>query len=202
MKCALLRWFWVSESVPIWWYPRYTNTANQRSSYRGDQCPEFELYLELHCVLFWPSAQDKGGTASCWITAFHNLGICDIAKVPYLFGSQLDRSGDGAAQNSQLSNKQRFFITRVPVRPGLGHCTCYPPAFFDCLFWTTTAHPLWSSHWCMCSTGESLRAPRSSRPEFKSCLSDRMTLGQCTPQSLFLISLITVLVCLPKDWMR
>lgn len=190
---------------------------SQRSSYKGDTLPELELYPELYCVLLWPSPRDKSWTALFNYHLSQLRDLCDIANVAYRCRSQLDRSGNGAAWNLQLSHITQTraqlpdFSLYLGPSSGQVRCiagtvryTCYPVAFFNCLLWMTTAHPLWSSHWCMCRTGASVRTLRSSRPEFKSSLSDHMTSGQCKPLNLCFnqISLIAACVCLPKDSMR
>lgn len=87
---------------------------------------------------------------------------CDIAEVASLF-----RSGNGAAHNAQLPHITQSLAASVSswlwsrFWPGLGHSRytvlhLYPVALCDCLLRTTTAHPLWSSHWHVRRTGESL----------------------------------------------
>lgn len=83
----------MSESVPIWWYSRCTNTASQIGSQKGDKLPEWpELCPELSRVLLWPLSPRQ---ELCNILFNYRLSqlrdLCDMQKLLTFSGlSQTD----------------------------------------------------------------------------------------------------------------
>lgn len=206
VRRAHLKWFWVSGPVPIWWHLRCTNTANQRSSYEGDMLPGFELCPELSCVLLWPSPQDRSWTASCLITTFHGSGICVALHTLLTFPdcSQTDLGMKLPSAHSSPTWPRPAQLPDWSFYVGLNSGQVWGTAdVAGIALWSSLSSPNDPS---MSSLGHSLThaqnrpqrlsALRSSRPEFKSCLSGHVTLGQCRPLGLCFsrISLITVLV--------